>query len=82
MEQTEGHAKRVLEFDLRETDALPKNGAHCTYRFLNDGKGVIFHSPDCPASDLAEAKEQLEKVWQEIQGLRDAKKSPAIRGRW
>jgi hypothetical protein len=63
VKRTESNTKRELEFDLRETDRLPNElGVHCLYH-IQAGRGVIAHSPECPAADLAAAKAQLENMW-------------------
>ncbi len=59
MKRTKSNTKRELEFDLRETDRLPNElGVHCLYH-IQAGRGVIVHSPDCPAADMAVARGQL-----------------------
>ena len=63
MKRSKSNTRRELEFDLRETDRLPnERGVHCLYH-IQEGRGVIVHSPECPAADLAAAKEQLENMW-------------------
>ena len=63
MKRTKSSTMRELEFDLRETDRLPNElGVHCLYH-IQAGRGVIVHSPECPAADLAAAKAQLENMW-------------------
>ncbi len=63
MKRTESNTKRELEFDIRKTDRLPNElGVHCLYH-IQAGRGVIAHSHECPAADLAAAKAQLENMW-------------------
>ncbi len=63
MKRTKTYTRPALEFDLKETDRLPNElGVHCLYH-IKAGRGVIVHSPECPAADLAAAKTQLENMW-------------------
>ena len=62
MKRTKTYTRPALEFELRKTDWLPHEGVHCRYH-IQGGKGVIVHSPECPAADLAAAKRQLENMW-------------------
>ena len=63
MKRSKTYKRPALEFDLKKTDQLPnKLGVHCLYH-IQEGRGVIVHSPECPAADLAAAKEQLENMW-------------------
>ncbi len=62
MKRTKSSTRPALEFELRKTDRLPHAGVHCYY-YIKGDKGVIVHSPDCPAADLAAAKTQLENMW-------------------
>ncbi len=63
MKRSKPYRKPALEFDLHVDDRLPHEfGFHCLYR-IHCGKGLIIHSPNCPAADMAFAKAQLERVW-------------------
>ncbi len=69
MKRTKSSTRRELEFDLRVDDRLPQElGFHCLYR-IHCGKGLIIHSPNCPAADMAFAKAQLESVWHGVEPL-------------
>ncbi len=63
MKRTKTYRRPALEFNLRETDRLPHEGVHSLYH-IQGGKGIIVHSHECPAADLAAAKRQLENMWQ------------------
>ncbi len=69
MKRSKTHTRPALEFDLHVDDRLPDElGFHCLYR-IEAGRGVIVHSPNCPAVDMAFAKAQLESARQGVEPL-------------
>ncbi len=60
MERTESNARRELEFVEKVLDGLPIYGLHGIGR-VQDGKGLIAKSRECPEADLLVLRKQLEE---------------------
>jgi len=71
---------RELEFDLQETDLLPRDGEH-TFFFTRENRGKIYHSKEATEAELTVARGMLQRGHATDQELSDYHLSRAARDR-